>query len=105
MVLWCGSQFERLIGLTKQALYKSLGKTNLNWNELEEVLLEIEVNTNNRLLTYIEDNIQYPVLKSNSMILGRETTILGGKPGDEDGGDRKKRQRYIKSCKDSAWRR
>ena len=54
---WWGGQFERLIGLTKQILYKSSGKTNLNWNQLEEVLFDIEVNMNNRPLTYIEYDI------------------------------------------------
>ena len=34
---WWRRQFEQLIGSTKQALHKSLGKTKLNWNE-EEVL-------------------------------------------------------------------
>ena len=37
-----GGQFERLIGFTKQALYKLLGKTNLNYNNLKEVLLHIQ---------------------------------------------------------------
>ena len=59
---WWGGHFERLIGLTKQSLFKSLGKTSLSWNELESVLLDVEVNLNNRPLSYIEDNIQYPIL-------------------------------------------
>ena len=102
---WWGGQFERLIGITKQALHKSLGKTNLYWNELEEVLLDIEINMNNRPLTYIEDDIQYPVLTPNSMILGRDTAALQENPKDEDESDWKKRQRYIKRCKEAAWRR
>lgn len=48
---WWGGQFERLIVLTKQALYKSLVKTNLHWNGLEQLLLDIEVNMNNCTLT------------------------------------------------------
>ena len=54
---WWGGHFERLIGLTKQSLLKSLGKTSLSWNELELALLDVEVNLNNRPLTYIEDDI------------------------------------------------
>ena len=45
---WWGGQYERLIGLTKQSLYKSIGKSLLTWSELEEVLLDIEVNLDNR---------------------------------------------------------
>ena len=31
---------------------------------------------NNRPLKHIEDNVKYPVLTTNSMILERETTVL-----------------------------
>ena len=72
---WWRGQFERLIGLTKQVLDKSLENTKLNWNELEEVLLDIEVNINN-----------YP-LKAISMILGRVTAVLEKNPKDEDESD------------------
>ena len=37
-------QYERLIELTKQCLYKSIGKSLLTRSELEEVLLDVEVN-------------------------------------------------------------
>ena len=33
------------------ALYKSMGRARLVWNELEEVLLDIEVALNNRPLS------------------------------------------------------
>ena len=102
---WRGGHFERLIGLTKQSLFKSLGKASLSWNELESVLLDVEVNLNNRPITYIEDNIQYPILTLNSMLLGRYTVMLEKDPEEED--DRnswKKRQKYIARCKDAGWR-
>ena len=53
---------------------------------------------NNRPLTYNEGDIEYPVLKPNSMILGREATVLEENPEDGSRG-------YIKRCKDSTWRR
>ena len=46
-----GGQFERMVGLVKQALYKTTGKANLSWKELEEVLLDIETTLNNRPLS------------------------------------------------------
>ena len=52
-----GGHFERLIGLPKHSLFNALGKTSLSWNELESVQLEVQVNLNNRPLTYIEDDI------------------------------------------------
>lgn len=45
---WWGGQFERLIGLFKNAFYKSIGNGILRWTELEEVVLDIEVAINNR---------------------------------------------------------
>lgn len=60
-VPWLGSQFERLIGVTKQALNKSLGGTNLHWNALEKILLYVEINVNNGPLTYTKrkNNTQF----------------------------------------------
>ena len=52
---WLGGQYERLIGPTKQSLYKSIRKSLLIWSELKGVLLDVEVNLNNLCLTYIED--------------------------------------------------
>ena len=88
---WWGGHFERLIGLTKQSLFKSLGKTSLSWNELESVLLDVEVNLNNRPLAYIEHDIQYPILTPNSMLLGRDTVMLEEDPEEDDRNSWKKR--------------
>ena len=37
-----GGQFERLIAVMKQSLYKSIGNGNLRWHELEEVILDVK---------------------------------------------------------------
>ena len=91
----------------KQALYKSLGRTKLRWSELEEILLDVEINWNNRPRTYIEEDIQYPILTPNSMILGRDTKMFDGNMVEDKGEDLRwrKRQKYGKRCKDAAWRR
>ena len=74
---WWGGHFESLIWVIKQAIYESLGRTSLRWSELEEVLLDVEINMN-RPLTYIEEDIQRPILTPNSMILGRDTKMVDG---------------------------
>ena len=85
---------------------KFLTKGNTSWNELELVLIDVEVNLNNRPLTYIKDDIQYPILTPNSMLLGRDTVILEEDSEEEDDqNSRKKRQKYIARCKDAVWRR
>ena len=101
---WWGGQFERMVGLMKQCLYKSTGKANLSWNELEEVLFDIESNLNNRPLSYLEDDIQFPVLTPNTLAFGEEKHVL-----EEDidfmEGDLRKRAKYIKKCKENLWNR
>ena len=43
---WWGGQFERLIGVVKEAFYKVIGRANLTFSELEEVVLNVEVAVN-----------------------------------------------------------
>ena len=38
-------------------------------------MLDIEVNLNNRLLTYIEDDIAHQALTQNSILLGRDVVL------------------------------
>ena len=72
---WWGVQFEQLIGLTKHTLYIITGKANLKWAELEKILLDVEVNLNNRsdihwrwYYTSIIDTKQY--------FIGRDVVLL-----------------------------
>ena len=65
---WWGGQFERLIGLVKTALNKTIGNGMLRWEELQEVLLDVEINLNSRPLSYVEDDVQLPLLTPNSML-------------------------------------
>ena len=65
---WWGGQFERLIGLVKRALHKTIGNGCLRWNELQDILLDVEVALNCRPLTYLEDDIQMPTLTPNAMM-------------------------------------
>ena len=50
-------------------MYRTIGKAQLTWAELEEVLIDIEIIINNRPLTYIVEKIDYPILTSNNLIL------------------------------------
>ena len=95
---WWGGHFERLIGVIKRALYKSLKKTSLRSSELEEVLLDIEIDMDSRPLTYIEEDIQRPILTPNSMILGRDTKMVDGNMIEEEEEDLswRKQQKFVK---------
>ena len=45
-------QFEKLIGIMKQSMYKAIGNGQLRWYELEEVILDVEETLNNRPLGF-----------------------------------------------------
>ena len=50
-VPWWGSQFERMVGLIKRALYKSIAGASVAWSELEESILDNEIKLTTVLLT------------------------------------------------------
>ena len=99
-----GRSVERMVGLMKQCLYKSVGKANLKWNELEEILLDIENTLNNRPLCYLEDDIHFPIVTPNTLLYGEDMYNLGDDI-DLVNGDLRKQAKYIRSCKNNAWKR
>ena len=50
--------WERLIGLTKQATRKTLGRTFISLQQLQTVVVEIESMLNDRPLTYTNSDLQ-----------------------------------------------
>ena len=64
---WWGGQFERMVGLVN-SLNKTIGNGFLTWKELQEVLLNVEVTLNSRPLSYVEDDVQLPILTPVSML-------------------------------------
>lgn len=76
--------------LTKQALIKAIGKTQLIWKELESVPLDIEITLNNRPLGCIEDGVHTLILTGNLMILEQPTFGSEGDGGNTEDCDLKK---------------
>ena len=102
---WWDGQFKRLISLIKGATHKTIGKNSLTWYEWEVVLMDIEITLNNRLLYYMEDDIQMPILTPNTMIHGIAISELEEDVNGIEDKDLKKRARYIQKCKNLAWQR
>ncbi|XP_046843128.1 uncharacterized protein LOC124437164 [Xenia sp. Carnegie-2017] len=102
---WWGGQFERLIGIVKQAMYKTIGGANLKWEELCEVILDVEVQINRRPLSYVEDDVQLPVLTPELFLFQRSNHLPEQKLWVESDPDLRKRARYLKSCKQALWKR
>ena len=101
---WWGGQFERLIGLMKAMFYKTVGGGLLTWDELSEVLLDIEITMNNRPLCYMEDDVQLPTLTPNSMLLQNVNYLPELEPFREEISLRK-RAKFLKRTKEEMWRR
>ena len=73
---WWGGQFESLIVVMKQSMYKVIGNGHLRWHKLEEVILDVETTLNNRPLGYLEDDIQMPILTPTLCCLDSQIKFL-----------------------------
>ncbi|XP_006814415.1 uncharacterized protein LOC102802616 [Saccoglossus kowalevskii] len=74
---WFGGFWERLIGLTKNAIKKTLGRSLISFDELSTVVTEIETVLNDRPLTYVSSNLDDNVgLTPNHLLHGRQVTAL-----------------------------
>ena len=100
MVGWA---VQEKIGLVKQAFNKSVGNGTLTWSELQDVLLDVEVALNNRPLSYVEEDVQLPVLTPNMLQFSRPNLL----PDDnnQENPDLRKRARFLAMCKDVVWGR
>ena len=81
----------------------TIEKAHLTWAELEKVLLDIEIILNNRPLTYIEKEIDYPMFTLSSLILGLDVNFSDATLRDSE--SMKKQQKYIEQCKKALWKR
>ena len=102
---WWGGQFERMVGFVKKVFYKTIGNENLKWNELEEIIIDIETALNSQPLSYAEDDIQLPLLTPNSMLFGRSNLIPEQNPSEIEDRDLRKRAKYLRKCKNALWSR
>ena len=88
---WWGGQFKRLIGLFKRIFYKSIGNGNLTWKEFHDVILDMEVALNNRLLSYLEDDVEQHVLTPTKLLQVNPNIIPEVQPHHLDDIDLRKR--------------
>ena len=78
-------------------MYKATGKTTLTFNELEEVLLDVDQALKNRRLTYVKDDIEFLTMTPNLLIFAiqNQISIMENKH-DITSKDLKKRAKYNK---------
>ena len=66
---WYGGYWERLVGLTKNAIKKTLGRAFVTLSSLQTLIVEIETHLNNRPLTYASTDHNDPEPLTPSHIL------------------------------------
>ena len=89
----------------KGAFYKTVGKGQLSWDELSEVLLDVEIVLNNRPLSYAEDDIQLPTLTPNTLLFIKSNILPELQSYHLKEKDLRKRAKFLQRSKDAIWRR
>ena len=104
---WWGGFFERLIGIMKNSLSKAIGRALLKFEELEDVLLDVESFMNNRPLCYIGGEFEQPVITPNLLLRGQPARFLEEDTDDMDDEREKmtRRLRYLKACRENVRQR
>ena len=75
------------------------------FDELEEVILDVEVAVNNRPLSYVEDDVELPVLTPATMMYSQSNLLPEEDVDAVENVDLRKRARYVRRCKDVLWSR
>ncbi|XP_065064762.1 uncharacterized protein LOC135690986 [Rhopilema esculentum] len=106
---WQGGFFERLLGITKSALFKTMRKAKLTFRELENMLIEVEGMINNRPLTYQTSDLEEEPFTPNHMIHGHRLAMIGNVKHDNDADfDDKnvnKRMKFLRAKLEHVWYR
>ena len=66
---WMAGFYEKLVGITKRALRKTLGNNCLTEKQLETVIVEVETVVNTRPLVYVDDDINSSTMMTPSHFL------------------------------------
>lgn len=86
-------------------MYKVIGGGHLTWDELGEILLDIEIQINRRPLMYVEDDVELPTLTPATFLLQRTCQLPEEDPWRIEVRELRKRAKYLIDCKDKLWRR
>ena len=98
-----GGQYERLIGLFKKEFHKSIGNGTLTFKELEDVVLHVEVALNDRPRSYLENNVELPVLTPSSMLNINPNQLPKPKARYEYDVELRKRVKLLNKSKQNLW--
>ena len=66
---WIGGFYERLVGLVKRSLRKTVGRKLLSDDQMHTVVKEVESVVNSRLLVYVGDDIDSTIAVTPGHVL------------------------------------
>ena len=64
-----GGLYERLIGIIKTLLKKTLDKAKISYVQMCTIISEVEGNMNNRLLTHLNEETVKEILRPNHLLI------------------------------------
>jgi hypothetical protein len=86
-------------------MYKVIGGATLTWDELCDVILDVDIQINRRPLSYVEDDVELPILTPTTFLFQRTSDLPESEPWRIEETDLRKRAKYLQACKDGLWRR
>ena len=86
-------------------MYKAIGGATLTWYELSEVLLDVETQVNRRSLSYVEDDVELPILTPSNFLYQRTNHLPEEETWRITDRDIQRRAKYLRTCKDQMWSR
>ena len=89
----------------KSMFYKIVGQGLLTWEELSEVILDIEVTMNNHPLCYMEGDVQLPTITPNVFLMLNSHVLAELQPYRIEERDLRKRAKFLMKTKGAIWLR
>ena len=86
-------------------MYKVVGGGFLTWDEIAELMLDIEIQINGRPLSYMEDDVELPTLTPSTFLYQRSNHLPIEETWRIESYNLRKRAKYLLACKNNLWKR
>ena len=84
-------------------MHKTIGGATLNWQELSEVILVIEIQINRCPQCYMEDDVELSTLTPSTFLFQRSSQLPEQEPWREEEKSLRKRAKFLIACNKNLW--